>query len=1261
MENDFNPFKAIFENAPLGIFQTSHSGQVIDLNDEVLRIFGYDSMEDVKNRITNLSTDLYAFPEDRDRVLGELAIKKETSNFEIKCRKKNGEIIDAHLSMRPYFNAATNEQNYIGIVEDVTSKTKLQEQVNISEMRYRTLYENSNDAIIIYQYNHIIEFNAKAVEMFALQGTQKDSYPLWNIFPEFQPDGSKSIEKAQQLIKRVLGGESMLFDWVHKKISGEEFFTEVSLSKLDIGIEGYFQAIIRDISEYKQHELEQKKHAQRHQIYNSLLSELLRNRDLFGNELNGNLQKITELSGHAIQTNRASIWEFSDDFKELKCLDLYQSDINSHTSGDVINALYLQEYLSIQKSATVIAAEDVFTNPYTKSIPAEYFIANQIISLLDAPIWVNGKLKGVVCYEHSGNKRTWYSEDIDFARTIAAYVANFFEKEARLQAELLLKESEERIRTIFSNAPVGIVRTTPGGKILLANNRLAEIFDFKTPEAVINEVGSIADDIYHSESARAEILASLKIHGSHEGKYQIKTQKGKLRTINLKAIANFKNPGEIDFIDSIIEDITEKVELEKALKGREALLSSIINSLPFELWVSDRKGNITCQSAYSERYWGDITGKNIVETSISEAAKKSWKEKSQKVMQGEILDYDGQVTAEGKEYYFHRIMAPLTNENEIEGVISLSLDITGQKQAEKALKESEEKYRYLLENMNEVVMMVDNDDKVLYVNKKFTEKFGYTPDEIVGQIGYEKLLDAEDHDRIIEENKKRIDKIVNQYEITFKGKDGQKIDFLVSGAPIFDAAGKTIGSIGTMTDITDRKLAEKAIKQSEELFRNLIDLAPYSIVLNDMQGRYLMVNRAFTRDTGFEADEIVGKKSEEIGLILNAENVKKISEEIRKSGIIENLDTNLTGKNGKTTDVLYSAKIIRLNDEPALLSSSVDITEKKIIQKELELHRNNLERLVKERTEEIETLNEELTTTNEELYQNNEELNMLNEILASQKFQLETTVETLKQTQTQLIQSEKMASIGILTAGIAHEINNPVNFISSGITGLELVINDILEAMQECTTHCENIPDCKRKDVLQNIDKKHNLNISIENISKLLKSIHIGVERTTNIVKSLRTFSRLDNESRSQANIHELIDSSLTILNNKIKDHITVVKEYEVSEQVQCYPGKLSQVFLNLIMNAIQSIEKNGTIIITTRKSKSHNKVEIIIRDTGKGMSKEIQQKIFDPFFTTKPVGEGTGMGLSIVHGIIKDHSGEITVSSKLGHGTEFRIILPVN
>lgn len=464
-------------------------------------------------------------------------------------------------------------------------------------------------------------------------------------------------------------------------------------------------------------------------------------------------------------------------------------------------------------------------------------------------------------------------------------------------------------------------------------------------------------------------------------------------------------------------------------------------------------------------------------------------------------------------------------------------DITARKKFENALKESEEKYRFLLENMNEVVMMVDNDDRVKYVNKRFTEKFGYSPEEIIGKIGFEVLLDPEDHQVIINENKNRINKIYNQYEIKFKGKNGQKIDFLVSGAPIFDHQGNTIGSIGTMTDIT----------------------------------------------------------------------------------------------------------------------------EKKIIQMELEAHKNNLEKLVKERTEEIEALNEELTATNEELFQNNEELYSVNEVLDSQKKQLEETLEKLKLTQLQLVQSEKMASIGILTAGIAHEINNPVNFISSGITGLEMVITDILTNLQFYRELCGDNPECKKRELVNTVEKQKDLTKSIENISILLNSIHTGVERTTNIVRSLRTFSRLDNESKSFIDIHELIDSSLTILSNKLKDQITIVKEYGLKEIIQCYPGKLSQVFLNLLVNAVQSIKNTGTITIITRKSKTPGKIEILIRDTGKGMSGDIQQKIFDPFFTTKPVGEGTGMGLSIVHGIIKDHQGDIFVTSKEYQGTEFRIELPIN
>jgi PAS domain S-box-containing protein len=821
------------------------------------------------------------------------------------------------------------------------------------------------------------------------------------------------------------------------------------------------------------------------------------------------------------------------------------------------------------------------------------------------------------------------------------------------------KIDEDRFHTIFDNAPVGISRTSPEGKLLMVNNKLAEIFDYSSPEMLINKTGNIAEDIYHSVEARAKILDVLNEKGKYKGAFQITTHLGNTRTINLNAIASFDDHHKLCHIDSIIEDISEKTELETSLKKREAILTSIVKSLPFELWVTDNNGVAIFQSAFSKMQYGDITGINILDIGLSDEAKKSWIKNSEEVLKGEIIDTEKRLEEKGEERFYHQIMAPLSNGEENEGVISLSIDITKQKKTERELVKSEERYRNLMQNMNEVVMIVDNDDRVQYVNKKFTEVLGYTSDEIIGKVGYEILLDPADREVIIEANKMREQKITSRYEISFKSKTGKTIDFLISGAPIYDDDGKTLGSIGAMTDISNRKQAERILKQSEKLLRSVVDLAPYPISLNATDGRYLMINKAFTRDIGFEPDEIIGKKSEDIGLIIEQGNMEIIRRSIHEKGKIENFDTSIIVKSGRKIDSMYSAKMIRIDDEPVLLSSSVDITEKKLIQMELEQHKNNLEEMVRERTEEIMVLNEELTATNEELYQNNEELNSVNEALANQKKQLEEAIARLKHTQMQLVQSEKMASIGILTAGIAHEINNPVNFISSGITGLEIVIHDILDVLKQYSAHCEEVVDCRRREILQKIEEEYKLNNSVENISRLLNSIHVGVDRTTNIIKSLRTFSRLDSEIKSMSDIHELIESSLTILSNKIKDRIEIHKDYQLEEHVSCFPGKLSQVFMNLLINAIQSIENNGSIHIITRKIQKQGKVEIIFSDTGSGMPKEIQMKIFDPFFTTKPVGEGTGMGLSIVHGIIKDHNGDIFVSSQPGEGTRFTIVLP--
>jgi signal transduction histidine kinase/HAMP domain-containing protein len=318
----------------------------------------------------------------------------------------------------------------------------------------------------------------------------------------------------------------------------------------------------------------------------------------------------------------------------------------------------------------------------------------------------------------------------------------------------------------------------------------------------------------------------------------------------------------------------------------------------------------------------------------------------------------------------------------------------------------------------------------------------------------------------------------------------------------------------------------------------------------------------------------------------------------------------------------------------------------------LNQYHTRMEELVVDRTSELNTINEELEVTNEEL-------SVLNEELQTQHEQLELTLTELKEAQKQLVQTEKMASIGILTTGIAHEINNPLNYISSGVMGLEVEISDLMDSLDELTKNPNEKLSDYQVGILNEIYKKLDLGQEKESIPQLVRAIRAGVDRTTEIVRGLRTFSRMDSNTMHEAQLSEIIESALTILHNKIKNRITLIKNYCPEDRINCFPGKLGQLFLNIIMNAIQAIEGEGTIEIATEKINNGKEYKITISDTGKGMPQTILEKIFDPFFTTKPSGEGTGLGLSIVHGIIKDHFGDIKVFSIEGKGTKFIISLP--
>lgn len=292
------------------------------------------------------------------------------------------------------------------------------------------------------------------------------------------------------------------------------------------------------------------------------------------------------------------------------------------------------------------------------------------------------------------------------------------------------------------------------------------------------------------------------------------------------------------------------------------------------------------------------------------------------------------------------------------------------------------------------------------------------------------------------------------------------------------------------------------------------------------------------------------------------------------------------------------------------------------------------------------------------------EQNILLEVkVAERTSELNTALQDLKQAESQLVESEKMASLGQLTAGIAHEINNPINFVTSNVSPLRRDIDIVFNAMDyiEELAFSEISPDDK-KTQLNEYKQEQEMDYLKTEITYLINGISNGASRTAEIVKGLRVFSRLDEDTLKYASLNEGIDSSMIILNNQL-GNIKMVRQYGDLPQVECYPGKLNQVFLNILSNAIYAVRKHfgqgsgGQIIVTT--TAGQDSVEISIKDNGIGMDETTQKKIFDPFFTTKDVGEGTGLGMSITYTTIKKHNGSIRVVSTPGSGAEFIITLP--
>ncbi len=430
-----------------------------------------------------------------------------------------------------------------------------------------------------------------------------------------------------------------------------------------------------------------------------------------------------------------------------------------------------------------------------------------------------------------------------------------------------------------------------------------------------------------------------------------------------------------------------------------------------------------------------------------------------------------------------------------------------------------------------------------------------------------------------------------------------------------------IALIENYTKISEQNIA---LTDSENKYRTLFERSNDAIVLIEKDVFVDCNENTFNLFT-CEKDFIINKTPANCSPELQPDGSRSFDKfQTILSGISDGnpcvFDWQFKRPDGSLFDVSISLNTLSLDNTEYTQAIIRDITEKKIVEKELENHRNNLVQLVSEKTYKLQVTNNELTAVNKELKQKNE-------IIYSQNLELNNTLVQLKNAQIQLAQSEKMASLGILTAGVAHEINNPLNFILGGYTGLQNYFNE------NQAPHSQKIPI-------------------------LMEAIETGLLRISSIVKGLSQFSIANSNFDGIVNIHSVLDNCLLMLGNKLNENISIEKTFTREDvNLKGNLGELHQALLNILTNAFQSIESSGKIVLHTEKE--GNNIVINISDTGCGIPQEILPKITDPFFTTREPGSGTGLGLSISYAIIKKHNGKLEFLSNLNSGTTVKIILP--
>ncbi|MBF0297861.1 MAG: PAS domain S-box protein [Oligoflexia bacterium] len=740
-----------------------------------------------------------------------------------------------------------------------------------------------------------------------------------------------------------------------------------------------------------------------------------------------------------------------------------------------------------------------------------------------------------------------------------------------MQDENALSDSENKYRMLVETTGTGYLILNREGKVIDANQEYIRISGHnKLSDIVGRSVLEWTAEYEISRSADA-VARCLKDGSIRNFVIDYVDKHGKITPVEISATVETKTSNII----SLCRDITEHKQSEKKLNESEEKYRLLVEHSHDIIFTLSINGIFTFVSPSWTLLLGhpinQVIGKPFQpfvhpdDVSICMEFLKKTMETKQRQTGAEfrVLHNDGSWR------WYNANGAPyLDNMGNAIAFEGSGVDITKHKLAEKNLKESEENLNQILDAIEDIVFVKSPESKLIWGNKAFRTYYGMTLEQLYG------IIDAPFVAPDITQKYVRDDlevattgKTLDIPEECITRYDGSVRTFHTIKAPILDSNGKVIKIVGTSRDLTEYKKIEAAKSEAEEIYRAYFNTSPNAISITTLSGEFVEINLGFSKIFGYSKEEIIGKFSTKLNGWNNPDDRKLLLKQLAENGFCENMEVVFQHKNGSLIEGLLSAKIIHIKNTPYILAIINDITKIKESERE--------------------------------------------------KVQL----------QKHLFHTEKLASIGTLAAGVAHEINNPLAVVMGNI--------EIIE--DEC------------KNILEN------------NNLALIEGIKNATNRIMCIVNGIRTYAHPDTEHIENVDIHECIYEILHIVKNIYKKENIILETNFLANDyfIKANIGKIQQVIMNIVSNARDALigKSNGQIKITT--TNKDGKLLIEIADNGTGIPKNIISKLFDPFFTTKAPGKGTGLGLSICHTIINSFGGSISVESAEGLGTSFKIVLP--